>query len=363
MKRLIVLLLTLALLLCGCAEQAQPSEPTTEAPTTEATTEPATEPTTEPTEPAPVIRHPLTGEILEVPMTNRIFGVSIGNSWDSLPHYGVSKADILFESFVNGHTTRRYALYSDIASVEAIGGSRSMRMQFTDLSLGYDAIAVYAGGSETVIGDLNISGVCGIISQRWGETYHWREEGKLYEHALMVNGAGLVAYAENQGWYLTQSEDKDYGLRFTEEATPADGETAEIVSAHFVLGNTDKETLFTYDPEQGTYALSQYNVSCVDGYYGVPETFKNVFLLLCENQNTGVYHVVNTEGSGEGWFACGGRIIPILWHRADNYSPFTFTLTDGKALEQGVGTSYIGLAPLDSYITYCALDPEVEETQ
>lgn len=349
MKRLIVLLLSLSLL-CGCGGTAGETLPTTEAPTTEVTTEPTTEPTTVPTEPEPEIRHPLTGELLEDPLTNRLFGVSIGNTRDSLPHYGVSKADILFESFVNGHTTRRYALYSDIGAVEAIGGSRSMRMQFTDLSLGYDAIAVYAGGSDTVIGDLNASGVNGIISQRWGETYHWRESGKIYEHALMVSGAGLVEYAENQGWSLTQPADKDYGLRFTEDATPAGGEAGQIVSVHFVLGSTDKETLFTYDPELGTYALSQYGIDCVDGYYDVAETFTNVFLLLCENQNTGVYHVVNTVGSGEGWFACGGKLIPILWNRADNNSPFTFTLTDGTPLEQGVGTSYIALAPTGSYV-------------
>lgn len=357
MKKCFVLLLMLVLLLCGCGSSNPETVPTTEAPTTEATTEPTTEPTTVPTEPEPVIRHPLTGEILDAPMTNRIFGVSIGNSWDSLPHYGVSQADILFESFVNGHTTRRFAFYSDIAAVEAIGGSRSMRMQFTDLSLGYDAIAVYAGGSETVIGDLNMSGVHGIISQRWGETYHWREEGKLYEHALMVNGAGLLEYAVNQGWHVTQPEDKDYGLQFTEEAAPVGGEDAQVVSIHFVLGSTDKETRFTYDPELGTYRLSQYNTDCVDAYYDVPETFKNVFLLLCENQNTGVYHVVNTVGSGEGWFACDGKRIPILWHRADNNSPFTFTLTDGTPLLQGIGTSYIALAPLNSYIA----EPEITE--
>ena len=60
--------------------------------------------------------------------------------------------------------------------------------------------------------------------------------------------------------------------------------------------------------------------------------------------------MVNTVGSGEGWFVCGGKMIPILWHRADNNSPFTFTHTDGTPLLQGIGTSYMALAPTGSYI-------------
>lgn len=366
MKKLILLLLTL-LLLCGCAQGAPETEPpTTEAPATEATAEPTTEPTTEPTEPEPEFRHPLTGVPMDAPLTTRCFAVSIGNTRESLPHFGVSKADILFESFVNGHTTRRFALYSDISQVEAIGGSRSMRMQFTDLCLGYDAVGVYAAGSNTVIGDLNQSGVDGIVSQQWGADFHWREQSKLdqgvpYEHTLMVNGQGLVDYAVAQGYAVEQEPGKDYGLLFAEEAAPAEGEIAESITMKLKLYNTVKETLLTYDEALGAYTLSQYGIECVDGFYGVPETYKNVFLLLMPNTNIHVYHVVESVGSGEGWFACDGKLIPILWHREENTLPFRFTHTDGTPLEIGIGSSYMALAPLDSTVEYGpAVEAEAE---
>ena len=359
MKKYLALLMILALLLTGCGKAEAPeTEPSTEAPTTEATTEPTTEPTEPPTEPAPVFHHPLTGEELEQPLTTRIFGVSIGNTVQAMPHYGVSKADILFETFVNGLTTRRFALYSNIAEMEAIGGSRSLRIPFVDICVGYDALAVYAGGSDPVINHLNANGVEGIISQRWGEDYHWREEGKIYEHALMVRGQGLVDYAAEQNYRLTLDENKDYGLRFTEDGTPEGGEDAQTVTVGFTLSGRIKETILTYDAEAGAYTMTQYDTPCVDGYYNVPETYENIFVLLCENVNQGVYHVATTVGSGEGYYACGGRIIPVTWSRADNASPFVFTTLDGAQLEQGIGNSYMAIAPIGSYVNYGA--PAVE---
>lgn len=363
MKKYLALLLIFALLLTGCGKTEEPvTEPSTEAPTTEATTEPTTEPTEPPTEPPkPVIRHPLTGVELEEPLTTRIFGVSIGNTKEAMPHYGVSKADIVFETFVNGLTTRRYALYSDIASVEAIGGSRSMRIPFVDMSLAYDTIAVYAGGSEQVMGYVNANGIEGIISQRWGMDYHWREEGKIYEHALMVRGDGLVAWAEGEGYRMTQDPEKDYGFRFTENGAPEGGEDARVIDIGFTLSGRIKDSILTYNEELNGYTMVQYELECVDGYYDVPEVYKNVFVLLCENVNQGQYHVATTVGDGEGYYACDGKIIPIQWHRADNNSAFTFTLTDGTRLEQGIGSSYIAIAPLDSYVIYGNELPAEEE--
>lgn len=365
MKKYLAILLTLALVLGGCgADQAPETEPATQ-PTVEATTEPATEPTTEPTEPPtepePQFRHPLTGEELEGPLTTRIFGVSIGNTAPAMPHYGVSQADILFETFVNGLTTRRFALYSNIGEIEAIGGSRSLRIPFVDMCLGYDAVAVYAGGSDQVINYLNASGVEGIISQRWGQDYHWREEGKIYEHALMVRGQGLVDYAAEQGYRLTQDETKDYGFRFTEDGTPEKGEDALYITVGFTLSGRIKDTVLAYQQDLSAYTMSQYDLPCEDGYYNVPETYENIFVLLCENVNQGVYHVATTVGSGEGYYACGGKIVPITWSRADNTSAFVFTLADGTQLEQGVGNSYIALAPVGSYVLYGNELPAPEE--
>ena len=70
--------------------------------------------------------------------------------------------------------------------------------------------------------------------------------------------------------------------------------------------------------------------------------------------------MAESVGQGQGYFACEGKIIPIIWNRETNESPFTFTLTDGTPLEQGIGNSYIAMATLDSEVIWEAA--EVPET-
>ena len=82
------------------------------------------------------------------------------------------------------------------------------------------------------------------------------------------------------------------------------------------------------------------------------EAFENVFVILTKVTNDGVYHVADLDGSGEGYFACGGKIIPIQWHHESETDTITFTLTNGNPLIQGIGNSYIAIAPTASTVSY-----------
>lgn len=360
MKKILILTAVLAALLCGCGQEEE-IPVTTAAPTTEATTVPTTEPTTVPTtEPAPVYTNPLTGEILEEPFTRRVFGFTIGNTRDAFPHYGVSKSDILFESFVNGLTTRRFAMYSDVRDVESVGGIRSMRVQWTDLCQGYDAVGVHAAGSGYVLGDMHSAGIDNIYAEQWDADFHYRDKDRMrkgysMEHCLYVRGADLISYAESQGIRVTQEPDRDYGMRFSETPATKDGEKADKMVITFKLSGRKKLTTMTYDPVSGSYGMSQYeDIPMTDGYYdNEPELYKNVFALYIPyHSESGIYHVPETVGEGEGYFACSGRMVPIKWYRDSNESAFRFTLQDGTPLEQGIGNSYIAVLPVDSEVTW-----------
>lgn len=369
MKKIIALTMVLAALLCGCGKDKTPETTAPVAETEAATTAPTTEPTTVPTtEPAPVYTNPLTGEVLEEPFTNRIFAFSIGNTKEAIPHYGVSKSDVLFESFVNGLTTRRFAMFSNVKDVTAIGGIRSMRVNWTDLAAGYDAIAVHAAGSGYVLGDMNETGIDNIYGEQWDGGFHYRDKermkaGTSMEHCLYDRGADIVTYAESQGIRVTQDPEKDYGMRFSETPSSANGERADTVNITFMLSNRKKPTIMNYDPASGSYTMTQYDVLMTDGIYdNALELYKNVFALYFPYHGEyNVYHVPETVGDGEGYFACEGKIIPIQWHRADNNSPFTFTLMDGTPLEQGIGNSYIAMIPTGSTVEWAAVDGNAAE--
>ena len=363
MKKLIALLLIASLILCGCgASTPAATEATTaptEAPATEATEAP-TETTEAPTEPPVVYRNPLNGEVLDEPYTGRIFAVTISNIRDALPHYGTMEADILMEMWVNGSIIRDLALYTDVSKAEAIGSVRSDRLMFNQIVKMYDAVLADAAGSDQVLNDARNTGVNRMTIDTGDSTdYSYRAKDRVftfkpeskYEHTLFAKGAGLLDFAQKKGFSVTQPADKDYNLHFTEDGTP-DGETANSVNVTFTYRNNKKDTTMVYDESLGKYVYNQYGKVMVVGDTEDPECFTNVIIMLADITRGDVYYTANFTGGGTGYYANGGKIIPITWGCDGEESPFWFKTVDGADLELGVGNTYMAIAPQDSPVTY-----------
>lgn len=363
MKKLIALLLIASLILCGCgASTPAATEATTaptQAPATEATEAP-TETTEAPTEPPVVYRNPLNGEVLDEPYTGRIFAVTISNIRDALPHYGTMEADILMEMWVNGSIIRDLALYTDVSKAEAIGSVRSDRLIFNQIVKMYDAVLADAAGSDQVLNDAKNTGVNRMTIDTGDSTdYSYRAKDRVftfkpeskYEHTLFAKGAGLLDFAQKKGFSLTQPADKEYNLHFTEDGTP-EGETANSVNVTFTYRNNKKDTTMVYDESLGKYVYNQYGKAMVVGDTEDPECFTNVIIMLADITRGDVYYTANFTNGGTGYYANGGKIIPITWGCDGEESPFWFKTVDGADLELGVGNTYMAIAPQDSPVTY-----------
>lgn len=369
MKRLFALLVAACLLLCACGKQT-PTQPSTEAtkptttpatePTTAPTTEPTTAPTTETTVPVVQYHHPLTGELLDAPFTGRFVAVATNNASSAQPQHGIGQADVLYEIMAEGggSITRCLAVYSNIAEVPKVGSIRSARTYLVNLARGHNAPIVHCGGS-VYAKDLLSQGVCDDIDQFYNGAYFYRDQdrvsaGYAWEHTLFASGEAL--------WNCLKA--RNYAAESTYEIVPAfsenaapDGETANTVTVRFNSGG--KQTELSYQEETGCYTAMQhwYNKShpFMDENTGETVQFRNVFVLYtkCWQMEPGVSNVAyELEGSGEGYFACGGKIIPILWHRENLDEPMTYTLTDGTPLTQGIGKSYVAILPLNSPMSY-----------
>ena len=298
-------------------------------------------------------------------MDSRFFAVSINNLREAMPHYGLAEADIFMEMFVNGSIIRGLALYSNIANVYAMGPVRSDRLMFNDIVTHYDAVLAHAGGSSQVLTDARNRGIDNFNIDTWDKTaYSVREETRKklgWEHCLMGIGSGLVDHAVEKGMAITQDPEKSYNLTFVEDGTPVDGETAEEITVRITYHGTWKDTTMKYDPELGEYAYWQYGKRMEDGVTGEPETFENVIIMFANITKEGIYHVADFVAGGEGYFACGGKMIPILWGCDGEDQPFWFTTQDGEPLPFGVGSTYIAITTPDSPLTYGAA--EAAETE
>lgn len=360
MKRILALLLVMALLLAGCGkkEPVAEAEPSTEPtiPTTEAT-EPATEtaeptePSTEaPTEPAVIYRHPLTGEPLDEPFEGQITAVVFNNHKKCLPQHGQTDADIYYEIEVEGSITRCMALFTNLEDSPKIGPIRSVRTYFNILSRAVQAPVIHCGGStyardgyvdyaKTKLS--NWQHVDANASDGFYRDQERKAQGYAHEHTLFTDGERLLKVLAKKG-YDTPAKTPDAQLLFAEKPELS-GEAATSLTLKFKSGKT---TSFEYDAESGLYSASQYGGEWVDGNTNEAIKFRNVITLYTEQVQpiSGSGRQFYTLlGSGDGHMVCDGQIVPIKWHHDSYEEPFRYTLEDGSPLYLGVGQSYIAI--------------------
>jgi len=104
----------------------------------------------------------------------------------------------------------------------------------------------------------------------------------------------------------------------------------------------------------GKYLVEEFGSPYVDGNTGKQVSVTNVLVLktgcsMIPGDDAGRISVDLSQG--EGWFACGGKILPIRWSKAGVNSPLVYTTLDGQPLTLGAGNSYVNIIPLDNEIT------------
>ena len=353
MKRKLAWLLILTLLLSGCGDRQTAEETAAAVTETTAATEPETEPTTVPTEP-PVYRNPLNGEILDEPYTGRVFAHTITNTQDALPHVNAVKADILVEAYVSRGVVRCLGLYTNIGEVEAIGGTRSTRLLFNQIARIYDAVLIHGGGFGMVLEDADNKGLDHFnIDSLYRQAdplaqqvaYRDKQYKRYAPNDLFGYGPGIVEYVQSQGVRMTQPEDKQYYMNFVDDATPADGEIADEITIYY--GFNTKNTVMKYNRATGKYEYNQYGKLMTDQITGEVEAFNNVLILDASVYENYIYTEANFQCGGTGYFACGGKLIPITWECERSRNPFRCMTLDGEPLNFNVGNTYMAIIGME----------------
>lgn len=355
MKKLIfILLLTAAafVLLTACGRENPPPEET---------------PPDETEEENYDIINPLTGEASDEDMSeNRPYVFVLNNLKASLPQCGVEEADMYFEAVAEGGITRILGVFQEVENVGPIGSVRSARPYLVDIALSFDPIFIHAGGSDAAYSELYSQDVLHIdgVNGRWGTQIFYRDSERSqsagYEHSLFTSGQKIkdIIFPMDD-IRQTHKDGYSYGQTYAADGTPSDGDGAGYIKAYF---SGSKSTSFEYDGGTGKYKVFDYDLPYIDGNTENQVSVTNVICLFTDisrisGDSSGRMNI-RTTGGGDGYFACGGKLIPIRWQRDGVNSRFTYLLSDGTPLSLGRGTTYVCFLSGEDMAEYSEIKPE-----
>ncbi len=264
----------------------------------------------------------------------------------------LSKADIVYETYVEGGITRLLAVFKDISKVgeDKIGSLRSGRYSYVDLALGHDARFVHAGldnvyckphikelGATTV--DLNSSSNSGKIVG--GNSCAARiSNGLSLEHTLYTTGNDISKFLKDNADMKLKSAQENWQNFVAEgsEYVPADGECNKL----FVPFSSSYTAEFEFNNKTKKYDKYRQGEKQTDYANGKAISFNNVLVLYSEvNYFSDNKHVKTELGSGEGYYVSNGGYRKIKWSKGDAYDSIKLTDKDGKEIDYNPGTTYV----------------------
>lgn len=345
MKKTIAFILTLSLIciLCSCGkDNFTPYEQTEKTETSSAESQ------------APqFVVNPLTGVADLAPGKENLrpVAVMINNiSTAQKVQTGLNKADIVYETYVEGGITRLLAVYKDIASVGQIGTVRSARYSYVDLAGGHDALYVHAGiDKEYCLPYANRnSDHVDLLSGAPNSASFREKNGLATEHTLYTTGEKISA-AMGSMKRRTTVESANPWVSFNSADAPvtpantlADGAAVKTVTVPMSSSYT---TQFLYDESTKEYLRTKKGTPYKDYKTGDAVSVKNVFVLFTRvTMFDDDYHVKEYLDSGTGYYISNGGYEEINWKKGDSSDSFQFTKADGSVLTVNAGQSWVFIA-------------------
>lgn len=347
----LALALAVTLLMAGCG-QTTPVSSAPEAPASSASVSSQSQ-----NEENPKNMDLLTGlgTLTDGAVGKRPVAVMVNNLVDSLPQYGVSDADVIFEIPVEDNITRLMAMYGDYTKVPKICSLRSCRYYYPILAVGFDAFYVHwgqdPGMAQQVLNTLDIDDLNGTENTYglYGRDQARLNSGMSLEHTGYFDGTGLAAALKQNG-VRTDLKSEKTGAAFSFQSgtnlIKPDGNACTKMNVQF--GQGDYFSTFTYDSKTGTYLKQHNGKPHVDGVTGAQLSFTNVIVLetdISQMDSTGHKSVNWKGGKGtyKGYYLSDGMVQSITWEKTGEYDYLKFYDNSGKELKINRGKTYIAL--------------------
>lgn len=285
--------------------------------------------------------------------------VKVDNNPNARPHYGISKADIVFEWLVEGLTTRLAAVFQS-EHPETIGGVRSVRMTDRPVLPSMGAVLVYSGGGPeelmAVHYDSAVASQYIDLSPNYGWGYRVGFRHSPYNFFTSWNAVQQATAAAPDGlqpvvvtpWAFLPTVDGDPKAGGFGTAVPA----TQITIPYRALFGVS----YSYDATTRTYSRYDDGVLEKDAANGQVIAAKNIVVIQTEVHFTTQYGLdpagnpkleEQLTGSGKGIVFRDGLRQEVTWSRPNTIDVFTLRDASGQIVQLDPGQTWIHVVPND----------------
>ncbi len=296
-------------------------------------------------------RSNLTGEWIDENLASkRPIALMVENTYDAWPHYGIEKADIIYESPVEGKITRYMAVFQDYSDMERIGNVRSARTYYVAWADEYNAIFCHYGYSIFAYDILQtldeLDGLNGTVDS----LMFYRASDMKNPHNAYTSTDGINAAIANAG-FETELAD-GYGEHFNfnhddnSEVELSDGAyDAVVVAPGYQIDNP----WFVYNESDGLYYRYAFKRAETDAVTGNQLTCKNIILqdvdyTLYTGSGTkfdNTYLNIDYMSGGKGQYITNGKAVDITWTKESQDSPTRYWDADGNEIQINQGKTWV----------------------
>src|SRR3989338_7221374 len=283
--------------------------------------------------------HPLTGlPYLSATPARRPFAIVIDNTPEARPQYGLSKADVVYESLTEGGVTRLLALFSSEKPLR-IGPIRSARPYLVRQAQDWDAFLVHSGGSTRALDMLNteIPHVYNLDEFSNGNAFV--RTSQTPPHNLFTSYIALETLAENKAMPLTLTALPSWAYATT---TP-EGSTTTSFAIPYNLASMN--VAYQYDEASQTYTRMLGGQPHRDAETNKPLSPANVILEfrdmadIPDPQKLGLIDY-SYAGAGDAIIFTKGKKINARWTRSSQ-GPTVYATATGRTVQLKPGQTFI----------------------
>ncbi len=370
--------LVLALLVLGglalsaCGQDTPPPTPTptktpTPTPATAGGNGPPATPTPPPAEPTPqpptptASAHiaPYTGLPVADPARLRRRPIFICVNNDAVgraAHYGLVRADLVYEYIVDGFTLTRLTAMYHSQEADRVGPVRSARKPNIWITYMYDGALACSGGSDAIRYLLKHEVGFPYLDADIDDptnTVYFSNVGTDYRTRLQASTQGV------RRWLQETGNDKEWsrpGFAFSPEPPPFAAGSATVIRLPYPGGN---QVEWRYDPERRIYLRYQGGQPHVDNETGEPITAENVVVIKARHELTDIVEDslgtrsvdIQLYGFGDLRLFRDGLVYEGTW-RADDRTPPRWLGPGEQLIPLRPGQTWIQVIRLDTPFDY-----------